>query len=288
MSNLTKIILFLIPLLLFVQVGLYAQKSSNQGAMLAASRCDVSTAKRRFGKDKVDSSLYQYKGEMLSIAIEVNCTELFDFLLSKQADVNFKSRNTGDAPLHTAALVGNIDLAKRLITAGADVNTQNDAGWTALKQAVVTRKIEVVKYLIAAGADTKITDEKRNSLLMDSVNNAELTKLFLENGLDVNAQNESGWTALTYASCSSDTDVLKVLIASGADANLKDKDGKTPLMWAAISGNVDSVKTLLPLGIDVNAEDSNGKSALVYAKESEENSALIIELLKNAGAFDKQ
>jgi ankyrin repeat protein len=98
-------------------------KVPNESAMLAASKCDVATAKNFFTNDIRKKALAQYKGDMLRVAVEVNCTELFDFLLAIGANVNAKAKNGGDTPLMIAALFGRANLAKRLLAAGADVNS---------------------------------------------------------------------------------------------------------------------------------------------------------------------
>lgn len=271
----------------FADIEILAQKSSDEGAMLAASKCDAATAKTFFGNDIEDESIDEYKGEMLQVALEVNCTELFDFLLAIKADVNFKSKNRGDTPLMTAALFGRADLAKRLIVAGVNVNHKDDIGWTALKTSVVHKKHEIIKILIDAGADVKVKDEGGNSLLFDALGDIELVRFFIAKGIDIDARNNQGWTALVYAACGSRSYVLKLLIASGANPNVRDNQRKTSLMWAAVSGSVESVKVLLSVGVDINAEDADKKSALMYAAEAKENSAEIIKLLKDAGAIEK-
>lgn len=287
-----KLILMVSAFLILISgdISVVAQdKAPDESAMLAASKCDVATAKTFFTNDIRNKSLSQYKGDMLRVAVEVDCTELFDFLLAVGADVNAKAKNGGGTPLMTAALFGRANLAKRLLAAGADVNARNDSGWTALKIAVLRRKQEIIKVLLGAGADTTVKDERGNSLLIDAatLGDIALVNHFAAAGVDINAGNKDGWTALVYVACGSDTEMLKALIAAGADANQKDKEGKTPLMWAAASGSIRSVKELISIGVDVNAIDKNEKSALDYAAEAKENSAEIVRLLKGAGAIDK-
>ena len=283
-----KIIVFIILAILFAYAQILAQESTEKGALLAASKCDVATAKSFFGNDIKNESIDEYKGEMLQVAVEVNCIELFDFLLAFKADINFKSKNRGDTPLMTAALFGRAGLAERLISAGANINHKDDIGWTALKTAVVHKKHEIIKILIDAGADTKVKDEYGNSLLFDALGNIELVKFFIAKGIDIDAKNNQGWTALVYAASSSRPDVLKFLITSGANPNIRDNQLKTPLMLAAVSGSVESVKVLLSIGVDVNAEDADKKSALMYAADAKENRVEIIKLLKDAGAIESR
>ena len=277
-------------ILICANISVVAQdKVTDESSMLAASKCDVATAKTFFTNDIPSKSLPQYEGDMLRVAVEVNCTELFDFLLAIGANVNSKAKNGGDTPLMTAALFGRVNLAKRLLAVGADVNARNDSQWTALKIAVLHRQKEIIKVLLDAGADTKVKDEKDNSLLIDAamLGDMDLVNYLAATGINTDARNKDGWTALVYAACRTNAEMLRALIAAGSDVNQRDRQGKTPLMWAAASGSKESVKELISLGVDVNAIDRNGKSALDYAAEAKEHRAEIIRLLKDAGAINK-
>ena len=57
-----------------------------------------------------------------------------------------------------AAKTGNIDRVRELIAAGADVNQQNNDGWTPLHWAAYNGHQEVVQALIAAGANVNQQD----------------------------------------------------------------------------------------------------------------------------------
>jgi hypothetical protein len=60
-------------------------------------------------------------------------------------------------------------------------------------------------------------------------------KLFLEAGMNVNAKDRSGWTALHFASTSPfSIDIVKLLLSKGADVNAKTKDGDTPIDMAVL------------------------------------------------------
>ena len=56
-------------------------------------------------------------------------------------------------------------------------------------------------------------------------------------GVDVNAKDWLGGTALLEAAIKGHKEVVELLIAKGADVNAKDKYGKTPLYLAAERGH---------------------------------------------------
>jgi hypothetical protein len=57
-------------------------------------------------------------------------------------------------------------------------------------------------------------------------------KLCLELGLDVNAANETGFTAVMGAANKGWDDILEVLIKAGGRLDVQDAQGRTPLRWA--------------------------------------------------------
>ena len=99
----------------------------------------------------------------------------------------------------------------------------------------------------------------------DSSLRGELIKLFLAKGVDVNARNNKGWTALMSAADRGHKDIVETLLANGADWNAVSMDGWTALMMAANNGAIDIVKILLAKGVNVNAKDNSGITALMWA-----------------------
>jgi len=95
------------------------------------------------------------------------------FIEEERVDVN--TRTNGEPPLvngrtalHIASYDGKDEIAKYLISKGADVNAKNDIGWTPLHQAAADTghaehdagKLEVAKILISNGANVNATDSR--------------------------------------------------------------------------------------------------------------------------------
>ena len=74
--------------------------------------------------------------------------------------VEVDSRDSyGRTALHYACSSGNIDIARELLAAGAQVNARNNAGETPLLKACGFTEIEMVEYLLALPEiETTITD----------------------------------------------------------------------------------------------------------------------------------
>ncbi len=82
-------------------------------------------------------------------------------------------------------------------------------------------------------------------------------------GIDSQATDKDGFTALHWAAWSGLSDVARLLISKGEqDINQKENNGHTPLMLAAMRGNVSMVRLLVDLGADTSATNAEGKTAL--------------------------
>lgn len=66
----------------------------------------------------------------------------------------------GQTPLHRAAAIGSLPLAKLLIQANAPLNTTDRTGWTALHHALAEGHGDVAVELIEAGADPEVKDSE--------------------------------------------------------------------------------------------------------------------------------
>jgi len=80
-------------------------------------------------------------------------------------------------------------------------------------------------------------------------------ELLASAGIDVNARDAEGMTALHRAS---DKPIAEVLLAHGANPNLRDEDGETPLFkdW-----NSDIEELLLAHGADPDIRNKKGRTA---------------------------
>lgn len=78
-------------------------------------------------------------------------------LLERGADVNSQD-NDGDAPLHGAAQIGNVEIVDLLIDKGADPNLKNKQGGTPLMWAAVYGNEDAARWLLEHGADASLKD----------------------------------------------------------------------------------------------------------------------------------
>jgi hypothetical protein len=93
----------------------------------------------------------------------------------------------------------------------------------------------------------------------------EVVRLLIAKKTDLNIRNNLGDTALMLAAVKGHTEVVKLLIAAGAAVNDRDNDGGTALMWAAFVGRLEVVRFLIAAGAAVNDRDNDGRTALMRA-----------------------
>lgn len=100
-----------------------------------------------------------------------------------------------------------------------------------------------------------------------SENDLEQIELLIEEGADINEQDEEGSTALDWAIFSGHYEAAELLLEKGADPNTVDIYEATPLITAVFNENAEMVKLLLEHGADPTFENSEGMKAYDYAKD---------------------
>lgn len=165
----------------------------------------------------------------------------------------------GNTVLHVAAAQGLEALTDILISLGADQQLRNNAGQTALDEALQfpqsASHAKIAWKLIRQGAPQP---------------KAAAVGYFWEAGSADNPNQvfDSGQTALHYAAARGQTGLLRQLVSLGANVNAVDLPGNTPLHRAIENGDLEASAILLDRGADVNAKDFNSNSTLHLAMTS--------------------
>lgn len=96
--------------------------------------------------------------------------------------------------------------------------------------------------------------------LFDAVHACDAATLrdILGAGVDVNALDAIGRTALHYACARGHAELSVLLIRAGADVEARANGGWTALHWAAAYGYAEVVSALVRSGCDVAAQDERG------------------------------
>jgi ankyrin repeat protein len=153
-----------------------------------------------------------------------------------------------------------------------------------LADAAEHRDTARVRALIATGVDVNAAQVDGTTALHWAVYNddAETVALLVRAGANVNAVNRYGVPPLSLACSSGSGKIVKLLLEGGADANATMKSGETVLMMAARSGNLEAVNALLARGAKPDARERRGQTALMWA--AAEGHAPVVRALIDAGA----
>jgi len=212
-----------------------------------------------------------YKKTALMWAAENEHLEVVKLLVESLVNLNEKD-DDGNTALIKVSSFGNIEILKLLIENGADLNERNNEGKNAFMKAAENERINTFEFLL-----NKILEGRKK--IKD---NEEIKKY---NNKYLDARDIGGRTALILSVFWSDrcVKILKMLIESGVDINARDNEGKTALMHAAERGHVKKAKLLIESGANLDEKDNdNKKTALFYAVEN--NKVEIVKLLIESGA----
>ena len=72
---------------------------------------------------------------------------------------NVRGRSFGDTPLHIIAIWGDLEAARVLIEAGAEIDARGEHQFTPLHEAVSQGKAEVADLLLKHGANPKLVSD---------------------------------------------------------------------------------------------------------------------------------
>lgn len=204
----------------------------------------------------------------------------------RAAKIQFSS----DIVFLAACTAGDKDEVQRLLKRGADINTANVDGLTALHQACIDDNLDMVEFLVTHGADVNRGDNEGWTPLhaTASCGFVSIARYLLENGADVGAVNYDGELPVDIAESDAMADLLQKIIdekgvdceksrnaevdsllsdarkwvANGYD-DVRDMNGGTPLHVAAAKGYIDVVKTLLEeCNVDPDCVDYEGWTPL--------------------------
>ncbi len=253
------------------------------------------------------------KNEITAVmAATLGChEEVVKTLINAGADVNIQRKDPADAPLHVALWLGNEKIVKMLLEAGANVSAKDINGLTPLeiakkkghtqiigllnanstdnnnlnplKKETLEKNTEIVKLQTEADAKKTPADLSKALFIAIEEGNKQTVKELIAAGVNVNAKDKQGNTALLIASRFAQrelNEISHILLEAGADVNAKNNNGETSLMLACNSSNINIITKLIEAGADINAKDKQGETALLKAKNK--NHDQVVKVLTEA------
>jgi ankyrin repeat protein len=210
-------------------------------------------------------------------------------MLVMTSDASAQDRTENGRLLLQASQRGDVDTVRRLLTAGAPIDTRDRAGRTPLLLATIANHPAVARVLIEAGADVNAQDDQRDSpfLYAGAEGRLEILRMTLAAGADLASTNRYGGTALIPAAHHGHVETVRVLLETGIDRDHVNRLGWTALLEAIILGDGGPVHTeiaalLVRGGANVNLADRDGVTPLAHARRH--RYAEIVRILEEAGA----
>lgn len=152
-------------------------------------------------------------------------------------------------------------MAKKLMQKGADCNVKCNGLPLLMTYAHST---EALQLLVDHGADVNLQDDKGYSAFHVAAlcGYREAMDILLQSGAIHDLSSFDGKSPLSLACQVGREDVVENLLALGCDVNKQDKGGNTPLHYAAFQGNELIVLDLLNAGSNVDVQNVVGATPL--------------------------
>jgi ankyrin repeat protein len=157
-----------------------------------------------------------------------------------------------------------------------------------LVTAAQKRDISSIRQLLKQGVNVNAPQPDGATALAWAAHWDDLptAELLLAAGANPNAANELGMTPLMLAASNGNSAMVEKLLNAGANAALARSTGETALLLASRVGSPDVVKALIAHGADVNAKTRFGDTALMFAaaEKHPEVASILVELGAKVGA----
>ena len=209
MRNHLKILLYL-----FVIVGFgFSQAGSYEDFFIAVKRDDAAAVANLL-KRGFDANTLDPKGlHGLFLAVQEPSPNVADVLIRwPKTDVEFRSAKD-ESPLMLASLRGHLDLVKKLVERGGDVNK---SGWTPLHYAATSGHLKIMDLLLENHAyiDAESPNKTTPLMMAAQYGTAAAVRLLLEAGADATLRNELGLNAIDFANRGKRPDSAELIAAA--------------------------------------------------------------------------
>lgn len=165
-----------------------------------------------------------------------------------------------------ACLRGDLDAVKRLVEAGADINTVR-SDMPSLLLAANGQHWEICKFLIDRQVNLNCENLHGWSPLhiFAQQGHEELCRRACEEAAYVNRRDRRGQTPLYVAAVANQLETVKLLLSQGADPRNLTRERDTCMHAAARNGNAEMCQALSAAGALAHAENDAGETPITLA-----------------------
>jgi ankyrin repeat protein len=192
---------------------------------------------------KVENTYFSNEPKLegaMFLAINEDNVEAVQALIEANVNINYRSKIIRKSLLQFAIEKKNTEIIKLFLKCeNIDLNATNDLGENALLQAVEQRLWKIAYKMIVKGADIYTVTLNNSTLLhyLAVFTNEELMQDILEGRININFENNFGYTPLHLAALEGNYKIVELLLDHGADLYVKNSEGITPIEIIKRSNN---------------------------------------------------
>jgi len=220
--------------------------------------------------NETKSAPVQAKLETIFDVLKTKDFKIFqDFITQNGQDAFLTADPDGYTTFHWAVSTSNADIVKYFIENKVKVDDgTNKTGQRPIHWAAMKGNIEIFNLIILQGIDINEQDNKGYTPLMTSVQygHIPLMTFIISKGAKLETEDKTGDNALHWAAYKGNGELVSLLIYFGLNPKRTDNIGQTPLHLACVNGNISAVRELLK-HCDIDVRDNNGKTALDLARK---------------------
>ncbi|XP_036313302.1 85/88 kDa calcium-independent phospholipase A2 isoform X1 [Pipistrellus kuhlii] len=193
-------------------------------------------------------------------AVQGNSSQVLQ-LLGKSASAGLNQVNKqGLTPLHLACQMGKPEMVHVLLLCNARCNVMGPRGYPIHTAMKFSQKGCAEMIISMDSSQVHSKDPRYGASPLHWAKKAEMARMLLTRGSDVNNTSSVGNTPLHVAVTRNRFDCAMVLLTYGADANARGEHGNTPLHLAMSRGNVEMIKALIVFGAEVDTPNDCGET----------------------------
>lgn len=230
------------------------------------ARNEAIQAKRRMVSTKAELMVRCVE---LGQAISTNQLNQAENFLSQNPDLIYCLIDQSDSLLLIAINKNHPDMIRLLLRHGAEPNAPELDGALPLWSALGKNQLQSLETLLNQPSVRWVIEDEWGDTPLHrlAAGNPTGLKMVLErNILDIDAQNQSGQSALHTAIIAHNPESIAVLLSNKANANLPGATKDTPLHLAVMHRNLEAVQLLLNAKADPNLLECSNQPPLTEAK----------------------
>ncbi|XP_074521107.1 85/88 kDa calcium-independent phospholipase A2 isoform X3 [Halichoeres trimaculatus] len=255
----------------YVQSQINARDASGQTPLhLACERGDIVCVTELLEESQARTDIKDHNGETaMHCAAKQDSAAIIQVLCSRLCPGVNELNNNGETPLHVACRLGRVESVKGLLGGGAKCDVVGGSGYPIHSAMKYSEKGCVEEILKADAGQLQAEDSLYGGTPLHWAKTAEMCRLLLEHGCEVNYLSKTGESALHILTKRGRFEAAMVLLTHGANANLKGQDGNTALHLAMKMDHMELIKALIVFGADVEIHNDLGETpGLIAARTS--------------------